>query len=81
MRAISREEDMVVERASAAPMTDHVLRRAFPIAACGIPVVDIMDARAGTIHSAEEFLIVESLAERARPSALTMIRIAQGGMA
>ncbi|WP_336963298.1 hydrolase [Sphingobium aquiterrae] len=51
------------------------------IAACGIPVVDTMGARGGSIHSAEEFLIVESLAERARLSALTMIRIAQGGMA
>jgi glutamate carboxypeptidase len=51
------------------------------IAACGVPVVDTMGARGGGIHSAEEFLIVESLAERARLSALTLIRIAQGGMA
>ena len=36
------------------------------IAACGVPVVDTMGARGGAIHSADEFLIVDSLAERAR---------------
>ena len=35
------------------------------IAACGVPVIDTMGARGGSIHSMEEFLIVESLAERA----------------
>ena len=49
------------------------------IAACGIPVVDTMGPRGGAIHSADEFLIVDSLAERARLSALTMIRIAERG--
>ena len=48
------------------------------IAACGVPVVDTMGARGGAIHSADEFLIVESLAERAALSALTLARIAQG---
>ena len=49
------------------------------IAACGIPVVDTMGPRGGAIHSADEFLIVDSLAERAQLSALTMMRIAERG--
>jgi glutamate carboxypeptidase len=49
------------------------------IAACGIPVVDTMGPRGGAIHSADEFLIVDSLAERAQLSALTMLRIAERG--
>ncbi len=51
------------------------------IAACGVPVVDTMGARGGAIHSADEFLIVDSLAERAALSAVTMLRIADGAMA
>lgn len=51
------------------------------IAACGVPVVDTMGPRGGAIHSTDEFLIVDSLAERARLSALTLLRIAeQGGL-
>jgi glutamate carboxypeptidase len=46
------------------------------IAACGVPVVDTMGVRGGKIHSAEEYLIVESLAERAALSALTIMRLA-----
>jgi glutamate carboxypeptidase len=49
------------------------------IAACGIPVVDTMGVRGGNIHSAQEFLIAESLVERAQLSALTLLRIAQRG--
>ncbi|MBL8651320.1 MAG: hydrolase [Sphingopyxis sp.] len=49
------------------------------IAACGVPVVDTMGPRGGAIHSSDEFLIVDSLAERARLSALAMIRIAERG--
>ena len=48
------------------------------IAACGVPVVDTMGARGGAIHSADEYLIVASLAERARLSALTILRLADG---
>jgi glutamate carboxypeptidase len=48
------------------------------IAACGVPVVDTMGVRGGAIHSADEYLIVESLAERARLSALAILRLAQG---
>jgi glutamate carboxypeptidase len=48
------------------------------IAACGVPVVDTMGARGGAIHSDEEYLIVESLVERAQLSALTILRLANG---
>jgi glutamate carboxypeptidase len=48
------------------------------IAACGVPVVDTMGARGGAIHSSDEFLIVESLVERAQLSALTILRLAHG---
>ena len=48
------------------------------IAACGVPVVDTMGVRGGSIHSDEEYLIVASLAERAALSALTIIRLADG---
>jgi glutamate carboxypeptidase len=49
------------------------------IAACGVPVVDTMGPRGGAIHSSDEFLIVDSLAERAQLSALTLLRLAERG--
>jgi glutamate carboxypeptidase len=49
------------------------------IAACGVPVVDTMGARGGAIHSMDEFVIVESLAERARLSTLVLIELAERG--
>jgi glutamate carboxypeptidase len=48
------------------------------IAACGVPVVDTMGARGGAIHSDQEFLIVDSLVERAQLSALAIVRLAAG---
>lgn len=45
------------------------------IAACGVPVVDTLGVRGGSIHSSDEFLLVDSLVERARLSALTILRI------
>jgi glutamate carboxypeptidase len=48
------------------------------IAACGVPVVDTMGVRGGKIHSADEYLIVDSLSERAALSALTLLRLADG---
>jgi glutamate carboxypeptidase len=50
------------------------------IAACGVPVVDTMGVRGGKIHSPEEYLIAESLPERAALSALTILRIAEEGL-
>lgn len=49
------------------------------IAACGVPVVDTMGPRGGAIHSSDEFLIADSLPERARLSALTLSRLAERG--
>ena len=48
------------------------------IAACGVPVVDTMGVRGGKIHSSDEYLIVESLAERASLSAVSILRILKG---
>jgi len=45
------------------------------IAACGVPVVDTMGVRGGAIHSADEFLIVPSLVERAQLAALVLHRL------
>lgn len=51
------------------------------IAAAGVPVMDTMGVRGGAIHSSQEYMIVDSLAERARLSALSIARIvAQGGL-
>ncbi len=49
------------------------------IAACGVPVVDTMGVRGGAIHSDQEYMIVDSLAERASLSALAIARIARRG--
>lgn len=48
------------------------------IAACGVPVVDTMGVRGGNIHSDSEYLIVDSLIERAQLSALALLRMAEG---
>lgn len=49
------------------------------IAASGVPVVDTMGVRGGSIHSADEFMISHSLAERAQLSALAIYRMVQKG--
>ena len=48
------------------------------IAACGVPVVDTMGVRGGAIHSEDEFMLADSLVERAQLSALTILRLAEG---
>jgi glutamate carboxypeptidase len=48
------------------------------IAACCVPVVDTMGVRGGAIHSPDEFLIVPSLEERAKLSALVLYRLSTG---
>jgi glutamate carboxypeptidase len=50
------------------------------IAACGVPVIDTMGARGGAIHSSDEFLVVPSLVERARLTALVLHRLDRGGL-
>ncbi|HEX8484221.1 hydrolase [Sphingomonas sp.] len=51
------------------------------IAAAGVPVVDTMGVRGGAIHSVDEYMIPESLPERAALSAVTILRIARDGRA
>jgi glutamate carboxypeptidase len=50
------------------------------IAACGVPVVDTMGVRGGAIHSADEYLITASLAERAALSARVIQRLDAGAL-
>lgn len=50
------------------------------IAACGVPVVDTMGVRGGSIHSADEFLITSSLPERAALSARVIQRLSEGAI-
>jgi len=51
------------------------------IAACSVPVVDTMGVRGGAIHSDQEYLIVDSLSERAQLSALAILRLITGAFA
>ena len=48
------------------------------IAAAGIPVIDTLGVRGANIHSADEFVKLDSLEERAKLSALLILRIAAG---
>ena len=47
-------------------------------AAAGLAVVDTLGVRGGSIHSDQEYLLTASLVERARLSALILMRLAQG---
>lgn len=49
------------------------------IAATGLAVVDTLGPRGGAIHSADEFLCLDSLEERARLSTLLLMRLARDG--
>lgn len=49
------------------------------LAATGLAVVDTLGPRGGAIHSADEFLCADSLVERAKLSALLLMRVAQHG--
>jgi len=48
------------------------------IFAAGVPNVDTLGVRGGRIHSAEEFVVTDSFAERASLSALILNRLADG---
>ncbi len=48
------------------------------IAEAGIPVIDTLGARGAHIHSSREYVRLDSLEERARLSALLLLRIAAG---
>lgn len=46
----------------------------------GLPVLDTLGVRGGNIHSSEEYILLDSLSERASLSALLLIDLAQGGL-
>jgi len=46
----------------------------------GLPVLDTLGVRGGSIHSVEEYIVLDSLAERASLSALLLLDLAQGGL-
>jgi len=50
------------------------------LAQTGLPVVDTLGVRGGLIHSRDEFLITDSLVERAQLSALLLMRLASGAI-
>jgi glutamate carboxypeptidase len=45
------------------------------LAAAGLPVVDSMGPRGGKLHSPEEFLVIDSLVERAQLAALVLMKL------
>ena len=49
------------------------------LAATGLAVVDTLGVRGGAIHSADEYLLTDSLVERAQLAALLLMRVAQTG--
>ena len=51
------------------------------IAASGIPVIDTLGVRGAHIHSAQEIVKLDSLVERAKLSALLLLKIAAGDIA
>jgi len=50
------------------------------IAAAGIPVIDTLGVRGANIHSREEYAKLDSLVERAKLSALVLLKIAAGDL-
>lgn len=46
----------------------------------GLAVLDTLGVRGGNIHSANEYILLDSLSERAALSALLLIDLAQGGL-
>jgi len=48
------------------------------LAAAGLPNVDTLGVRGGEIHSTQEFIIVDSLTERSKLSALLLMKLASG---
>jgi glutamate carboxypeptidase len=48
------------------------------LAAAGLPNIDSLGGRGGAIHSDQEFLLLDSLTERAKLSALLLLKLASG---
>jgi glutamate carboxypeptidase len=51
------------------------------LAEAGLAVVDTLGVRGGAIHSRDEFLITDSLVERAQLTGLLLMRLASGEIA
>lgn len=51
------------------------------LAAAGLPTVDTLGPRGGAIHSDQEYLLLDSLTERAKLTALLLLRYASGELA
>jgi glutamate carboxypeptidase len=50
------------------------------LAAAGLPTLDTLGVRGGGIHSPDEYLVVASLAERAKLTALVLADLAERGL-
>ena len=50
------------------------------LAAAGLPTIDSLGAQGGNLHSAEEYLLVPSLTERAKLTALMLMKLASGAV-
>ncbi len=50
------------------------------LAAAGVPNIDTLGVRGGSIHSDQEFMHIDSLSERAQLSALLLLRLADGAL-
>jgi glutamate carboxypeptidase len=48
------------------------------LAAAGLPVVDTLGAIGGSLHTYDEFVLVDSIIQRARMTALFLLRLAGG---
>ncbi len=48
------------------------------LAAAGLPTIDSLGARGGNLHSADEYMWVQSLTERAKLTALMLMKLASG---
>ncbi len=48
------------------------------LAAYGLPNIDTLGVRGGHLHTDQEFMIIESLSERAKLSALLLLKLASG---
>ena len=44
--------------------------------AAGLPTIDSLGVKGGNLHSSEEFVVLDSLTERARLTALLLMKLA-----
>jgi len=50
------------------------------LAAAGLPVIDSLGVRGGNLHSPEEYMLIDSLTERAKLTALLLLKLAASEM-